>query len=65
MEGYICPNKDCITELRFGVIAFAGIRLFQEKETEFGKKNVYNAFCPICDEHMQVDEKNQKLSLTE
>jgi hypothetical protein len=65
MEGYRCPNKGCTTELHFELISWIGIRVYQEKETEFGKKKVYNAFCPTCDEDMQVDEKNQKLTLTE
>jgi hypothetical protein len=59
MDGYRCPNKDCNTELHFETIASAAIRVYKEKETEFGKKNVYEAFCPTCDEYMQVDEKNR------
>ena len=56
MEGYLCPNKKCKTELHFEMIAEAKMRVY----TEVGKKKVYNAYCPTCDEYMQVDERNRK-----
>lgn len=65
MKGCRCPNKNCITELHFEIIRGTGIRVYEEKETEFGKMKIYKAFCPRCDEYMQVDEKNQKLNLSE
>lgn len=57
MEGYLCPNKKCKTELHFEMIECAKMRVY----TVVGKKKVYNAYCPECDEHMQVDERNRKL----
>ena len=56
MEGYLCPNKKCKTELHFEMIKCAKMRVY----TEVGKKKVYNAYCPTCDEYMQVDERNRK-----
>jgi hypothetical protein len=55
MEGYLCPNKKCKTELHYEL--FGGkIRVC----AEIGKKKIYNAYCPTCDEYMQVDERNKK-----
>jgi hypothetical protein len=54
MEGYICPNKPCKEELHFATVA--GIRIF----TKVGRKKVYGAYCPTCDEHMVVNEYNKK-----
>ena len=56
MEGYICPNKKCTTELHYEMIE--GIRLYQE----VGRNQIYNAYCPTCQEHMQVDAYNRRVS---
>jgi hypothetical protein len=56
MEGYKCPNRKCTTELQFEQIH--GMRLY----TEVGRKKIFNAYCPTCDEHMQVDAYNRKVS---
>ena len=57
MEGYICPNKRCKEQLHFEMIESAGIRLY----IEVGKKKIYNAYCPKCNEYMKVDDYNKKL----
>jgi hypothetical protein len=57
MEGYICPNKGCKEELHFEMIKSAKMRVYNIKN----KKKIYNAYCPKCDEYMQVNEYNKKM----
>lgn len=64
MIGYLCPNKCKVkktrTELQYEQIQ--GMRLYKELENEKGKVvKVYEAFCPTCNEYMQVNEKNKKI----
>ena len=61
MKGYICPNKKCSEELHFETIASAGIRVYRERELDGHAEKAYNAFCPECDEYMEVDERNRKI----
>jgi hypothetical protein len=55
MEGYLCPNKNCKEELHWQ--QFQGMRLCREE----GRKKIYNAYCPKCNEYMEVDEYNRKV----
>lgn len=54
MIGYRCPNKKCNEELHFEQIQ--GIRLCREVDN----KKIYEAYCPACDEYMQMDEMNRR-----
>ena len=61
MKGYICPNKKCKEELHFEMIKAASMRVFRERELDGHSVKAYKAYCPKCDEYMEVDEKNRKI----
>jgi len=61
MKGYICPNKKCKEELHFEMIATANMRVCREREMDGHVEKVYNAYCPKCDEYMEVDARNRKI----
>jgi len=50
-----CPNKKCEDTLQWEQIM--GIRVYTEGKY---RRKIFNAYCPTCNEHMQVNEIGKK-----
>jgi hypothetical protein len=50
-----CPNRKCEENLHFEMLQ--KMRLYVEGK--HGKK-IFKAYCPACNEYMEVNEKGQK-----